>query len=447
MAEITIKTLEIAGFASAVSALRLPFGKECRSKVSSFQMVDDTCMINDNPFIKYGSSVDLNEKDLHLMSVLVKRGDEHAKVIRGIMVYAEIDAPLSFWSEADTYRVGTDRLSSESTMHTIGDGGLSIHNFSVPPIITEILGEKEKTSKAVLPLRVDAPAELKCVIKEYFGRKYEIRNNGEIYSLPYEIDEILPDGSKRHRCFERSKIKTGHTRNQQGYYQVRLGGRQGKTKTLHRILAEAFVPNPNGYNVVNHKDGNKSNCSIDNLEWCTSSENNKHAYATGLKEMTLQQKYQHYKDNVKWSDGDVDMWKQMRDAGMSLQEISEHCGAGVSVICQYTNGKRYDNISEYSMWFSLAKYYEDTIQQINDLSALYRETGDFDYVLRIKEILPTSFMQKRVQVFSYQCLRRIYIQRKNHRLPHWQTFCSWIESLPYADQLILIGLKDETTED
>ena len=70
---ITIKTLEVAGFAAAVQALRLPFGKECRSNSSSFQMVDDSCVFDDNPFVKYGSTVDIHEKDLHLMSVLVRR--------------------------------------------------------------------------------------------------------------------------------------------------------------------------------------------------------------------------------------------------------------------------------------------------------------------------------------------------------------------------------------
>jgi hypothetical protein len=56
------------------------------------------------------------------MSVLTKRGDEHAKVVRGIMVYAEINAPRYWWQEMDTYRIGTDRLSSESTMHIQGRG-------------------------------------------------------------------------------------------------------------------------------------------------------------------------------------------------------------------------------------------------------------------------------------------------------------------------------------
>ena len=117
MAKITIKTLEVAGFASAVQALRLPFKKECRSKVSSFQMIDDSCVFDSNPYIKYGSTVDIHEKDLHLMSVLVKRGDEHGKVVRGIIVYVEIEAPVWFYRELETYKIGRERLSCESTMH------------------------------------------------------------------------------------------------------------------------------------------------------------------------------------------------------------------------------------------------------------------------------------------------------------------------------------------
>ncbi len=117
MSKIQIKTLEVAGFASAVQALRLPFAKECRSVASSLQMVDDTCVFDDNVYIEYGSKVDIHEKDLHLMSVLVKRGDEHSKCIRGCIAYAEIEAPVYWWCELETYRVGHERLSSESTMH------------------------------------------------------------------------------------------------------------------------------------------------------------------------------------------------------------------------------------------------------------------------------------------------------------------------------------------
>lgn len=71
---------------------------------------------------------------------------------------------------------------------------------------------------------------------------------------------------------------------------------------------------------------------------------------------------------------------------------------------------------------------------------MYADDGDFEHVLRIKEILPSSFMQKRIQYFSYQTLRRIYAQRKDHRLPHWHIFCDWVKTLPFAEELITIGL-------
>lgn len=57
----------------------------------------------------------------------------------------------------------------------------------------------------------------------------------------------------------------------------------GKNRLLHRLLAETFIPNPDNLPCVNHKDGNKLNNDLSNLEWCTYSENNRHAYRTGLK--------------------------------------------------------------------------------------------------------------------------------------------------------------------
>lgn len=69
-----------------------------------------------------------------------------------------------------------------------------------------------------------------------------------------------------------------------GYYSVMIR-RNGTAKLslVHRLLAIAFIPNPNNYSCINHIDGNKLNNSISNLEWCTYSKNNTHAYTVGLK--------------------------------------------------------------------------------------------------------------------------------------------------------------------
>ena len=64
-----------------------------------------------------------------------------------------------------------------------------------------------------------------------------------------------------------------------GYHEVILNGKQYR---VHRLVAEAFIPNPNNLPCVNHIDGNKQNNSVENLEWVTYSENTIHSFKTGL---------------------------------------------------------------------------------------------------------------------------------------------------------------------
>ena len=115
-----IETIEVAGLAGALTALRLPFGKEVRSEINiktdPFIAIDNITKEKTNYFAWHGH-INIHNKDLALMTTLVKRGDEHAKVVRGIMVWAKITAPVYWWSEEETYRMGHERLASESTMH------------------------------------------------------------------------------------------------------------------------------------------------------------------------------------------------------------------------------------------------------------------------------------------------------------------------------------------
>ena len=126
-----IETIEIAGFAGALTALRLPFGKDVRSRIEHFcdtylditdmdvEKAEDTYEVTMTGYPRFTSNtyIAIDPKDLSLMTTLVKRGDEHAKVVRGINVWAKITAPVYWWCEEETYRMGHERLASESTMH------------------------------------------------------------------------------------------------------------------------------------------------------------------------------------------------------------------------------------------------------------------------------------------------------------------------------------------
>lgn len=84
------------------------------------------------------------------------------------------------------------------------------------------------------------------------------------------------------RIRRNNKIKALQASNN-GYYDVALYS-EGKRKhyRVNRLVAMEFIPNPNNYPEVNHKDGNKHNNHVDNLEWVTKSQNMLHAYSTGI---------------------------------------------------------------------------------------------------------------------------------------------------------------------
>lgn len=98
---------------------------------------------------------------------------------------------------------------------------------------------------------------------------YQVSNIGRIKSLPRD--------TKNQYAFQERILKQSFDK--YGYLVV---GLSGKTYKVHRLVAEAFLTKIKGKDIINHKDGNKTNNCINNLEWCTNQENIIHAYRTGL---------------------------------------------------------------------------------------------------------------------------------------------------------------------
>ena len=94
-------------------------------------------------------------------------------------------------------------------------------------------------------------------------------------------------------------------------------------KMVHRIVAEAFFPNPNNYPEVNHKDGNKLNNAVSNLEWCTSSQNQKHAVDAGLHKTKI----------------NMEVANQIRFASGSYSQIAKQFNVGKTLIGMIKRGE------------------------------------------------------------------------------------------------------------
>ena len=88
----------------------------------------------------------------------------------------------------------------------------------------------------------------------------------------YEVNQF---GEIRHKI--RKKILKPRINNGYQYVNFKINGKNINF-SVHRIVANAFIPNPNGYTEVNHKDYNRSNNCVDNLEWVSSSQNKYHAF-------------------------------------------------------------------------------------------------------------------------------------------------------------------------
>ena len=345
----------------------------------------------------------LGENDHKLMMGLNKGGTEHSKYRRMIPVWVTINAPLYWWKEADTYTIGKVQNSC-STMHRLTHKPFEMSDFSFDHLIgndekvfTDIeLGEEEYSREEWIPLS-EHP-------------RYLVSNFGRV--LNAKTQRILK------QCV-----------NSAGYKKVVLNG---KNKYVHRLVAEAYIQNPDALPEVNHKDGNKWNNTVENLEWVSKSENAKHAFDLGLRSVDGYTRYRVSQSCRRFSVSEVEEIKRMYDEGMTKKEIADIIGCSSSVICNLLNDKTYREIEMTP--YDVARI---TVDHLNELRDLYLATKDKRWWWQMIQLLPTSYNQKRTLFLNYEVLAKMYRERKNHKLDEWHTLCDWIKTLPYSELITM----------
>lgn len=161
----------------------------------------------------------------------------------------------------------------------------------------------------------------------------------------YEISNFGRVRNKETGCILKPSIR-------KGYERVGLYSEGERTYfSIHRLVGEYFLGNPNDKPQINHKDGNKKNNFYGNLEWCTNSENQLHAYENGLQNRTINHKQQlkelHKisKKNRKLSDKEV---REIRDKYVpykySYAKLGDEYGVSGKTIELIVKNKRYKDV-------------------------------------------------------------------------------------------------------
>lgn len=385
---LKIENVEVMGFDHAIRGMRNPLNSWTKS--DSEWVSWDYDQEIDHDIYKYK----IGDNDLDLMKRLRKAGTDHRKYMRMITVYLDITAPMYWWSEFDTYKVGTV-ANSTSKMHKMLAKPFEMNDFS----FDNLPGYKNEVGQYIPDFDYD-----KEVWKEIGRTGYEVSDLGRI----------------RHG----NRILAGSYHND-GYIFTTIKGDQ---IPIHRFVANAFIPNPDNKSEVNHIDGNKMNNSAKNLEWVTRNENTQHAVKNHLQPKGLSA----YKR--KFTEEQRKEIKELWNSGeFSKREIARKYDVSYTCINDIINNK-YQYAMKVNIFETVARPIVDTLNEIRDAWILENDNKKKKQLwYSILQLLPASYNQKRTIMLNYEVLANMYKSRRNHKLDEWHTFCDWIETLPYSE--------------
>lgn len=427
---IDIKLIGVSGLEGAIRSMRNPLNSWDKS--DSYACDTQNCANCVDAYRCDGTQFHIGKNDMGLCKKLIKAGPDHRKFLRMIHAQFDVTAPVFFLSEFDTYKIATVRNSC-SFMHKGLAKPFKINDFSVQKEIYEILTPKAQNSKLETILYPYETDEYKLYVCEN-GREYEVYKNGRIFSKEFTYTDNYGTGRTRH--FERKEVSPSLTKF--GYWELRIGGRNGERWMLHRLVAFCWCENPNKFETVDHLDGNKNNNSMENLEWVSRETNIIRGFSSGLmRHDDIRADYINWKCSSKILPDEKITIRQKYKEGKTQNELAKEYNISqpqISVICREalsTSNKK--DLFEYC-WA-----WEQTLKTLNELRDLYIETKDISYFRQIRELLPMGYLYKSTVDMNYETLMNIYNQRKNHKLDEWRDFCSWIETFPYMRNFLDLG--------
>ena len=161
--------------------------------------------------------------------------------------------------------------------------------------------------------RRNVTQEIWTDVKGYEGL-YQVSNCGRVRSL----DHYASNGHTN--ILYKGKVLVTWLDSRKYYLMVAI---RNKKYLVHRLVAEAFIPNPDNLPEVNHLDGDKQNNHVNNLEWCTSKQNKTHAYKNGLYDTQKFRNRKSLANSKKITINGVtkSLWKWSKDLNVSYQSL------------------------------------------------------------------------------------------------------------------------------
>lgn len=199
---IKLENTEVVGWEAAIRGMRNP--------LESWERSDSDC-INDFPRFDVIFKPQLGPNDLSLMMRLRNAGTDHRKFMRMIVVYMDITAPLYWWKEFDTYKVGTV-ANSCSTMHTIHKKEFTLEDFSCEHLENDDYdGNGDRRFLDLLDRTIDVLNEARASYLETKDKTYwwfmiqllpTSYNQKRTVMLNYEVLANMYKSRKNHRLDE-----------------------------------------------------------------------------------------------------------------------------------------------------------------------------------------------------------------------------------------------------